>query len=355
MAIRNPVPFHVHIQSLDSASTPEDFAKRELELETGAMAVTDHGWLGAVPKTAELAKKNGLIFIPGIEGYLRDDDCDILKGAGIAKDDDGTFKTYRKYSHFCLHCQDEAAYKALGQEVSWSFANRGEKHGSEIKPIMGWKQLERLGGFNVTMSSGCLIGVVASHLMNGQEDIARAYYERMRAMVKPGNFYVEMFPHRCTHYWDSSVYLLKEDGTEMRFPKYKKLAIEPDKGKPRVEMKAEDLAQLYNGLARNGVPQLLGHKYRHEWTDVEPLVIKGVRSVEDFVPNECTPYSPRRGHAAQRQQIHLGAGEEVQRPHRRQRRQPLCQPAGQAGPGYEAQEPWRQLALSQQLSSHGHR
>lgn len=291
--IRNPVPFHVHIQSLDSASTPEDFATREVELETGAMAVTDHGWLGAIPKTAELAKKNGLIFIPGIEGYLRDDDCEILKDAGIAKDPDGTFKTYRKYSHFCLHCQDEEAYRALGQETSISFATRGEKHGSEIKPIMDWKQLERLGGYNVTMSSGCLIGVVASHLMLDQPDIARAYYEKMRGMVKKGNFYVELFPHRCTHFWDASVYLRKADGTEVRFPRYKRLAIEPSAGKARIEPKAEEFAQVYNSLVRGGgVPVLVATKYRTTWTDVERMEIHGVRSVEDFMPNECTPYSP---------------------------------------------------------------
>jgi DNA polymerase III alpha subunit len=303
--LRNPVPFHVHIQSLDSASTPEDFAAREKELETGAIAVTDHGWLGAVPKTYELAKKNGLIFIPGIEGYMRDDDCDILKGAGIVKTPDKeketgkvlreTFRDYRKYFHFCLHCQDEAAYRALGSEVSWSFENRSEKHGSEIKPLMDWKQLERLGAHNVTLSSGCLIGVVGAHLMEGQPDIARKYYERMRGMVKPGNFYVEMFPHRCTHYWDASIYFQKADGTELRLPRKKRLAIEiQTRGGPeRIEPQAEEFAIMYGALKRDGqIPKLIAKKNYHIWEDLEPMEIHGVRSVEDFMPNECSPYSP---------------------------------------------------------------
>lgn len=300
--MKSPVPFHVHVQSLDSASTPEDFVEREIELGTGAIAVTDHGYLGGIPKTYELAKKNGLIFIPGIEGYLRDDDCGILKAAGVEKtvekDREGrvvreTFVGYRKYTHFCLHCLDESAYKALGEEISWSFRHRGERHGSETKPIMGWQQLEKLAAHNITLSSGCLIGVVAAHLHEnvGRPDIAIKYYERMRAL-KPGNFYVEMFPHRCTHYYDSAVYLKNPEGIEKRLPKYKRLAIEVEGYAQRLTPKAEEVEFGFNQWKRDGRIRLVAVKNRQTWEDIEPFEIVGVRSVEDFFQNECTPSSP---------------------------------------------------------------
>ena len=98
-----------------------------------------HGTLQGAIKVYDVAKKNGLKPILGIEGYLRSDDCPILNSFGIAKDDKGTTKNYLKYSHITLHAQDQEAYQNLGRILSRANKNRSERHGSELKGIFSGK------------------------------------------------------------------------------------------------------------------------------------------------------------------------------------------------------------------------
>lgn len=312
--MKNYVTPHCHIQSLDSASTPEAFAEREVELASGAITVTDHGWLGAVPKVYELAKKNKLTPILGVEAYFRDDDCPILLEHGISKADDPDYKKavaeaeakskpvdrkpttthYNKYYHTCIHCKTEAAYMRLVKEISNSFDGHAERHGSELKPLFDWAAMERIcGDGDTTLTSGCLIGVVQRHLMKGKPDIAKAYYERMRSLVKPGDFYVEAFPHRCTHYWEQAVYIETADGRTLQFKQGKTLRVCAE-GKPDIEIKALELVAALKGLMAGGAPvKLLATKHYQKWTDVgQETVITGIRNVEEFVQNECTPETP---------------------------------------------------------------
>ncbi len=46
---------HTHLQSLDTGSTIQEFINRELELETGTITCTDHGYLGACRDVYALA------------------------------------------------------------------------------------------------------------------------------------------------------------------------------------------------------------------------------------------------------------------------------------------------------------
>jgi DNA polymerase III alpha subunit len=287
---KNFVSPHVHIQSLDSASTPDAFAKREVELGTGAITCTDHGWMGACSDTYELAKKHSLTPILGVEAYLRDDDCDILKKHGIEKDEKGTFASYNKYYHLCIHCKNQQAYSALSERLSWASINRSEKHGSEKKPLFSWSDLEMLGEYDVTMTSGCLIGVVGRHFQqHGRADIAEDYYQRLRGLVKPGNFYVEVFPHKCTHYWESAVYLTFEDGTKRRFRPEKRIRVNGDKGP--LEPTAVELSKMFKKLGENVT--LTAVKNYRTWDDEKEIKrIVEINAVEGFQENECKPWSP---------------------------------------------------------------
>ncbi len=295
---------HVHIQSLDSGSTPTAFAKRELELGTGALVVTDHGTLGACHTVYELAKKNKLIPVLGLEGYFRDDNCPILTAAGVAKtypkkqrskDVDTTkslgFSGYSKYHHITLGFRDYAAF-----QVGVKLLSRApvEQHGSETKPLFDWANLEELGASNTTVTTGCLIGMVQRHLLDHNDPVmARKYYERLRSIVKPGNFYVEIFPHDCSHNWVEGVFLRvkDEDGYEStrRFYAGKTL-------KTNVcELKALDLAMAWAKQAHstNKHTQLIAVKNRSTWEDFEPVELIDVRhDPGSFIRNECGPYAP---------------------------------------------------------------
>lgn len=236
-------------------------------------------------KVYDLAKSKGLTPILGCEIYFRDDDCEILKAHGIKKDERGTLAHYRKYFHMCVHARDQQAYEALVKQLSIA-DDRGEQHGSERKPLFNWAQLEELGQYNITMTSGCLVGMVQRHLLGDDPrmDIATAYYERLRSIVKPGNFFVEVFPHKCSHNWDKAVYLTLEGGEKLRFYYDKKLMTEAG------ETTAVELARSVS--KGKGPFKLLAVKNRHAWVEREPKLVLEANVVEGFVQNECTVFAP---------------------------------------------------------------
>lgn len=285
---RQAVSPHCHISSLDSASTPEAFIEREKELESGHITCTDHGSLAGCYTVYELAKKANLTPILGIEGYYRDDNCKILQSAGIPKNDKGTFADYLKYCHFTAHFLDQDAWKTAVKLLSRAPV---EKHGSEIKPLFNWDMIEELAGKNVTFGSGCLIGLSARHLMTDRADafeIAEKYYQKYRSIVKPGNFYVEVFPHECTHNWVSGIFLkLKVGDTESEVKYWAGKTLKTNVG----EIKAEALAKEFN-RAGNKHEVLIGVKNKYKWQEIEPATILSVKNVEEFMRNDCTPENP---------------------------------------------------------------
>lgn len=276
---------HCHVQSLDSGSSPEAFAAREIELGTGAITVTDHGSLSVCRKVYDLALKKKLTPILGLEAYFRDDKCPILTKEGLVKDAKGTFTPYVKYMHLTMHALDQEAYETLVRLTSHAKLHRTEKHGSEYKPLFAWEQLEELGSKNITMTSGCLIGMVQRHLMNDRPELAIQYYERLRSIVKPGNFYVEMFPHRCDTFWCDKVFVGLEDGTKISY--YDGKTVRTDAG----EIKLEELVKSF-GKENNKHTKLLAVKHKREWQELDAKQIVSAEKVEGFLPNECKPWAP---------------------------------------------------------------
>lgn len=273
-----PTP-HCHPMSFDSGSTPESFAKREVELQTGALTVTDHGSMAACRKVYDLAKKNKLSPILGVEAYFRDDACPILTKMGF----DPT--TYLKYCHLTIHARDEQAYFFLGEKLSRA---RVETHGSEHKPLFSWTDLEEIGAQNVTMTSGCLVGMVQRHILDHSNlDAAKAYYERLRSVVRPGNFFVEAFPHKCDKNWVAGVFCDFEDGTKQKFWASKKL-----KFKIAGEISAADAAKRFATPKWAEDDQLVAVRNYRAWTDIEPKRMTGCARIEDFIENECQPWCP---------------------------------------------------------------
>ncbi len=278
--------FHSHPQSLDSASTPEDFVKREIELGTGTLTCTDHGSLAACKHIYDLAKENDLIPIIGYEGYFRDDSCPIFYEANIPRNKNGSYVDYFKYGHFTTHCQDYEAYLTLVKLVS-NAADNAEKHGQEAKPIFGWNELEHLCSKNVTLGSGCLIGLTARHLIqNNNPEIATKYYERLRSIVKPGNFYAEIFPHDCSKNWVSGLYITLANGEELKVHNKKVL-----KTNISEEIYAIDLLKEFKSKHSGGHTTLIAIKDRSKWTE-KGIGIKSVEFIEEFIDNECSPLYP---------------------------------------------------------------
>jgi DNA polymerase III alpha subunit len=286
---------HCHPSSLDTASTIEEFFKREHQLGTGYLTVTDHGSLGACRAVWDLAKKGAKVKVDGkdvklgpltpvlgLEGYFFDPACPILAAAGVADP-----KKWWSYGHVTLGFLDQEAYEVATRVLSRAPM---ERHGQEMKPLFNWADMEEILAKNATITTSCLGGMVARHLVDHDAPrVATAYYDRLKALARPGNFYVEVGPHVCDRYWDKGVYVkvAKPDGSEeeLKFWMGKKLKTDGSD-----ELTAEALAAEYS---RGSHKSLLAIKDRQAWVEREGGgEILSVRRVEEFIVNECRPWSP---------------------------------------------------------------
>lgn len=267
-----PTPHsHTHF-SLDGVQTPKDACKRAKELGVGYVTVTDHGTMAGVVEVYTEAKKNKLKPIVGVEGYFRDDNCPLIKAKGLDP------KSYAKYFHITLHALDASGYAMLSKLLSKAPV---ERHGSEAKPLFNWADLEQLASAPVIASTGCLVGMVQRHLLLGQPDLAVAYFDRLKGLFGE-KLITEVFPHQCTHNWDSATYVYIKGGKPMR-THYKKWF--------RLDDGNEVTAQEMVGLAKKGPLNITHVKNYRAWEDLQGVVDR-VEMREEFVPNECTDYAP---------------------------------------------------------------
>lgn len=287
MPVPNFPTAHCHPASFDSASTPQAFLAKELELGSGYITATDHGSMAACRQIYDLAQEAKITPILGVEAYFRDDECSILRRFGLLTERGA--RDHWKYAHITLHCLDQPAYEALCRVLSRA-DTRAERHGSERKPLFGWADLEELGAFNITAGSGCLVGMVSRHLVDQERpDVAAAYYERIRATFRPGNFYAELFPHDCSRNWDSALYLESAAfEAPIRLPVWKKLRVRI--GSEVVEGKAEELGPKWP--RRKAEWELLAVMENRRWAEREPAALSRVHLFEGFLQNECRPWWP---------------------------------------------------------------
>lgn len=295
--------FHVHPKSLDTGSTVKSFADKEVELGSGCLTCTDHGTVEAVNEVYELAQKKGLIAIPGLECYFRDDYSPILQKMGITRTDkvphgnnkekwrqdhpDGTYYEYIKYMHLTCHFQDYEAYTTAVKLLSKADL-RAEKHGSERKPMFDMNDIEELASKNVTMGTSCLIGGVSRFLIGPNSvEGAKKHFEWLHHLFKD-RLYAEIFPHVCDSYWAQGIYMdvVDENGVaeKLRFHENKRLRtiLKEDEG-----ITAGELAAVFNARIHT---HLLQVKNRTKWVDFEKnYKILKVEKIEGFLQNECIP------------------------------------------------------------------
>ncbi len=285
---------HCHPSSIDSGSKPEDFAQREVELGSGYVTMTDHGTLEATMRIYDMCAPGGafhgkLKFIPGIELFLRDDNCPLILSTGTQKDKNGTLTQYSKYFHVTAHFQDEAALNKAIQLTSVR-EKTAETHGGERKPIFTWNDLEELGSHNVTMTSSCLIGAVQRHLMDHDNfEMAEKYYQKLRSVVKPGNFYVEVFPHTCESNWEEKTVISLENENKLDVRPTKILIT--DAGKiTATELYGDYRRDKWSAIKKYG--RVLGFIEQRKEQLIEPAMLTNIEQISGPIANECRPWSP---------------------------------------------------------------
>ena len=175
---------HLHCHSeyslLDGANRIDDLIGRALEFEQPALAITDHGNLHGAWEFQEKAKKAGLKPIIGMEAY-------VAPGDRRSRDRVGGDRG-KPYYHLILLAQNSTGYRNLVKLSSLAYTE-----GFYAKPRM---DRELLAKYNegIVVSSACMAGEIAHHLLSDEYDKAReaaSWY----ADVFRDRYYLEVQAH----------------------------------------------------------------------------------------------------------------------------------------------------------------
>ena len=155
---------HLHCHSeyslLDGANRIDDLIGRALELEQPALALTDHGNLHAAWEFQDKARKAGLRPIVGMEAYVAPGDRRQRGRAAGGQEQ-------KPYFHLVLLASNHAGYKNLIK-----LSSLGYTEGFYSRPRIDRELLEQYGD-GLIVSSACMAGEVATHLLSDRPDAAR--------------------------------------------------------------------------------------------------------------------------------------------------------------------------------------
>jgi DNA polymerase-3 subunit alpha len=174
---------HLHTHSeyslLDGANRLGDLVHRAIEFEMPALALTDHGSMFGAWEFQKRASRGGIKPIIGMEAYV---------APGNRKDRSRGGPGHRAYYHLVLLARDQEGYRNLVKLSSLGYTE-GFYHRPRID-----RELLRRHSDGLIVSSACLAGEVARHLMDGNEDAARdtaSWY----ADVFSDRYYLEVQAH----------------------------------------------------------------------------------------------------------------------------------------------------------------
>jgi DNA polymerase-3 subunit alpha len=173
---------HLHTHSeyslLDGANRLGDLVRRAKEFEMPAIALTDHGCMFGAWEFQQVASKAGIKPILGMEAYVAPGD----------RRDRSTPRGERSYYHLVLLARDLQGYRNLVKLTSI-----GYMEGFYHRPRIDREVLERHAE-GVIVTSACLAGEVAQHLMADRWDEARAT-AAWYAEVFRDRYYLEVQAH----------------------------------------------------------------------------------------------------------------------------------------------------------------
>jgi DNA polymerase-3 subunit alpha len=152
---------HLHCHSeyslLDGANRIDDLIKRAREFEQPALAITDHGNLHGAWEFQEKARKAGIKPIIGMEAY-------VAPGDRRNKEREGNRKPYY---HLVLLAKNNTGYRNLVK-----LSSLGYTEGFYSRPRVDRELLARYRE-GIVVSSACMAGEVAQHLLADNWDAAR--------------------------------------------------------------------------------------------------------------------------------------------------------------------------------------
>ncbi|MFN5597991.1 MAG: DNA polymerase III subunit alpha, partial [Gemmatimonas sp.] len=174
---------HLHCHSeyslLDGANRIDDLITRAQHFEMPALAITDHGNMHAAWEFQEKAKKAGVKPIIGFEAYV---------APGARRTRGRPAPGVKPYYHLVLLARDLQGYKNLTKLTSLGYTE-----GFYTKPRIDRELLAQYSE-GLIVTSACMAGEVASHLLEDRLDEAReaaAWY----AELFKGRYFLEVQAH----------------------------------------------------------------------------------------------------------------------------------------------------------------
>jgi DNA polymerase-3 subunit alpha len=174
---------HLHTHSeyslLDGANRIRDLVRKATELEMPALALTDHGCMFGAWTFHKTATKEGIKPILGMEAYV---------APGDRRDRSRSGQGERAYYHLVLLARDQQGYRNLVK-----LSSIGYTEGFYHRPRVDREVLARHHE-GIIVSSACMAGEVARHLLGGDHAAAReaaSWY----ANLFDGRYYLEVQAH----------------------------------------------------------------------------------------------------------------------------------------------------------------
>ena len=164
---------HSEFSLLDGATRVDDMARRAVELEMPAVALTDHGFMYGIPAFYKACLKQKVKPLLGCEVYFTPD---------------SELKRDRKPElyHLLLIAKNKTGYRNLVKLVS-----RSAVEGFYYKPRVTMEFLAEFAE-GLIATSACLTGIVQQKLLTRQTEDARNWAARFAEVFADGDFYIEL-------------------------------------------------------------------------------------------------------------------------------------------------------------------
>lgn len=195
---------HTHCESPLTGSTIASMVDRAKALGREYFAYTDHGHLSSAMKVYSAAKKKGLKFVPGIEFYFKDSNCDIIANSSANR---------CKYFSATLYCQDSVAYQELCKMVSRTDFPTVEIY-EEKQQLWSWKELEHMAQFNVSLALGGVHCMVGKTMLSGNPELAEKVFLKLQGIFKK-QLFSTIVCETWTKKWNSVVEIELADGSKV--------------------------------------------------------------------------------------------------------------------------------------------
>ncbi|MEJ2216785.1 MAG: DNA polymerase III subunit alpha [Gemmatimonadota bacterium] len=173
---------HLHTHSeyslLDGANRIDDLIRRAKEYEMPGLALTDHGCMFGAWYFRQKAERESLKPILGMEAYVATGD----------RRDRTPSRSGRPYYHLVLLARDRAGYRNLVRLTSIGYTE-----GFYHRPRVDRETLAQYSD-GLIVSSACMAGEVARHLLAGHDEAAREAASWYAEMFD-GRYYLEVQAH----------------------------------------------------------------------------------------------------------------------------------------------------------------